>query len=315
MMNISLFLVSFADNKLSLQEKVRSATQVPKKRPEKISMKDSSVPVCKRLRDDLTILGLEEEVTAGVPAKKFSLPGCISNRELWDVNIEVQVSPADVVIINDMGPVSINKSLAEDTMVVMRVPEIVNALNNRECHYLEEVERVRNKVSELKGVIANVENDYTHFKENYVMQVGFINKLGQKEEEINTLKGPNESLTLELSKLKVEKTALENNLSLANEKLSALAEEKEKLESFLKSSGCWPQEGDVSLEEGSNELENFSRFALISRIHSLKKELILAQKSFNKALEEVKCLNPEFKLTTAEMSLLKLVEDGHLKAP
>jgi hypothetical protein len=71
----------------------------------------------------------------------------------------------------------------------------------------------------------------------------------------------------------------------------------------------------VSLEEGSNELENFSRFALISRIHSLKKELILAQKSFNKALEEVKCLNPEFKLTTAEMSLLKLVEDGHLKAP
>jgi hypothetical protein len=54
---------------------------------------------------------------------------------------------------------------------------------------------------------------------------------------------------------------------------------------------------------------------LISRIHSLKKELILAQKSFNKALEEVKCLNPEFKLTTAEMSLLKLVEDGHLKAP
>jgi predicted nuclease with TOPRIM domain len=118
--------------------------------------------------------------------------------------------------------------------------------------------------------------------------VGFINKLGQKVEEINTLKESNESLTLELSKLKGEKTALENDLSLANEKLSTMAEEKEKLERFLK-----------SLEDGSNELEKFSRFALISRIHNLESKIMKARESFNNALEQVKCRNPEVNLKTA----------------
>jgi cell division protein FtsB len=219
---------------LSLQEKVWSATQVPKKRPEKRSVKDSSGPINKRLRADLTILGTDEEVTTGVPATKFILPGFISNGELLDVNTEVQVSPA--------------------------------------------VERLRKKVIELKGMIA----------QGNVVQVGFINKLGQKVEEINTLKESNESLTLELSKLKGEKTALENDLSLANEKLSTMAEEKEKLERFLK-----------SLEDGSNELEKFSRFALISRIHNLESKIMKARESFNNALEQVKCRNPEVNLKTA----------------
>ncbi|GAU27381.1 hypothetical protein TSUD_55350 [Trifolium subterraneum] len=283
---------------------------------EKRSVEDGSDPVRKRSRADLTISGLREEVPVGVPTKKFILPGCISYRELLDVNTEVQVSPADIAIINDMGPASIKKSLMEDTMAVMRVLEIANTLNARDSRYLEDVERLRKKVSELKGEIAKVENDYSNYKEKYVVQEDFITELGQKVNEINTLKGSNESLTLELYMLVEEKITLENDLRLANEKVSTLAEEKEKLESFLKSFNSWPQVGDVSLEEGSNELKNFDRFALIAKIRTLENELLTsAQESFDNALAQVKCLNPEVEFKTAGMSLLKLVKDGHLKAP
>ncbi|GAU24839.1 hypothetical protein TSUD_157520 [Trifolium subterraneum] len=93
-------------------------------------------------------------------------------------------------------------------------------------------------------------------------------------------------------------------------------EQKTKLEDFLKSSGNWTLDREVSPINGSDELAGLNRATLIAKIHNLEGEMLnSAQESFDNALAQVKCLNPEIELKTEGMSVFMVIDGDHLTLP
>ncbi|XP_045827341.1 uncharacterized protein LOC123919463 [Trifolium pratense] len=219
---------------------------------------------------------------------KFILPACIGNNGLLDRNIAVQISPASVSIVNEMGPVSLKNDIAADTVAVLRILEVVNILNGRECRYLKEKCELHERVVKLKRKHTKLKNDFLNYKEKFKVHASIILDNTKKEEEIKELRRSQETWV----------------------------EEKTKLEDFLKSYGSRTLDGEVSTVDRSDELAGLDRATLISKIHNLEGEMLnSAQESFDNAFSQVKCLNPKIELKTEGMSVFMVVDGDRLTLP
>ncbi|PNX71355.1 transcription factor bHLH25-like protein [Trifolium pratense] len=219
---------------------------------------------------------------------KFILPACIGNNGLLDRNIAVQISPASVSIVNEMGPVSLKNDIAADTVAVLRILEVVNILNGRECRYLKEKCELHERVVKLKRKHTKLKNDFLNYKEKFKVHASIILDNTKKEEEIKELRRSQETWV----------------------------EEKTKLEDFLKSYGSRTLDGEVSTVDRSDELAGLDRATLIAKIHNLEGEMLnSAQESFDNAFSQVKCLNPKIELKTEGMSVFMVVDGDRLTLP
>ncbi|MCI32895.1 hypothetical protein A2U01_0054109, partial [Trifolium medium] len=112
----------------------------------------------KRARVDLELGDKEVDSSGDVPTAKFILPACMGNNGLPDRNIAVQVSPASVSIVNEMGPESLKDEIAANTVAVLRILEMVNILNGRECRYMKEKGELQERVVKLKRKLTKLKN-------------------------------------------------------------------------------------------------------------------------------------------------------------
>jgi hypothetical protein len=124
------------------------------------------------------------DLTMDVDHKKFVLPSCFSERELFEKNSALTVSPTETSIIMDLGVVGRRKEIARGAAAVMRLLEMVLVLNDKEQSSVKDLNEARARNEELEGQVLKLETEFTDYKEKYVIQSTYVTELRVKKEEL-----------------------------------------------------------------------------------------------------------------------------------
>jgi uncharacterized membrane protein len=124
------------------------------------------------------------DLTMDVDHKKFVLPSCFYERELFEKNSALTVSPTETSIIMDLGVAGRRKEIARGAAAVMRLLEMVLVLNDKEQSSVKDLNEARARNEELEGQVLKLETEFTDYKEKYVIQSTYVTELRVKKEEL-----------------------------------------------------------------------------------------------------------------------------------
>ncbi|GAU44847.1 hypothetical protein TSUD_112210 [Trifolium subterraneum] len=173
------------------------------------------------------------------PTEEFVIPPAMGHDCMMDGKTRMKISDADQTILASMGPESIRNVVAESSVAVFKLLEVVTFLNGRECKYLQERDEA-----------------LAHAK-------GFGDRLTAVEKDLSS-----ETKALKESQAKVAQ--LEKDLRDAKEEEGKLKERmgelEEKLSSMTLTSAADEEEKKV---DPAGTYANFSPAGLISKIYEL----------------------------------------------
>ncbi|MCI33161.1 hypothetical protein A2U01_0054377, partial [Trifolium medium] len=81
----------------------------------------------------------------GVPAADFVLPPAFGHEQLFDGQTRMLVPEAAAAIMDDLGPEALRNEIANSSVAVLKLLEVVTHLNGRECQYLKERDAARKR--------------------------------------------------------------------------------------------------------------------------------------------------------------------------
>jgi hypothetical protein len=111
----------------------------------------------------------------GVPARRFVLPAVFAHGgNVFDESTKVIIPEADQAIMTDMGPESLKNVITESSMHSMKLMEIVNFLNTRERHFVDERSKLEKRMKGLEkshkkmdAELKKARQDYEELGANY----------------------------------------------------------------------------------------------------------------------------------------------------
>ncbi|MCI44583.1 hypothetical protein A2U01_0065822, partial [Trifolium medium] len=72
-------------------------------------------------------------------------------------------------ILDDMGPEVIKNEIANSSVAVFKLLDIVNYLNGRECQYLREKDAAQKKVNDLDHKLFEMKVSFDDYKNKYAL--------------------------------------------------------------------------------------------------------------------------------------------------
>ncbi|MCI77765.1 hypothetical protein A2U01_0099035, partial [Trifolium medium] len=72
-------------------------------------------------------------------------------------------------ILDGMGPEALKNEIADSSVAVFKLLEIVNYLNGKECQYLKEWDVARKKVVDLGLKLSGTETAFDDYKNKYAL--------------------------------------------------------------------------------------------------------------------------------------------------
>ncbi|MCI28337.1 hypothetical protein A2U01_0049537, partial [Trifolium medium] len=148
----------------------------------------------------------------GVPADDFVLPPAFRHTKLFAGQTKVIIPDAEKAILDGMGPEALKNEIADSSIAVFKLLEVVNYLNGRECQYLKERDIARKKVNDLGQKLTNMKVSFNDYKEKYALQETLITDLEKAEGKLAELVKERDVLTLEVKELKEKIAGLEEKL-------------------------------------------------------------------------------------------------------
>jgi multidrug resistance efflux pump len=117
--------------------------------------------------------------------------------------------------MTDMGPDSLKNVIVEASMSSMKLMEIANFLNARECHFVQERSRLEKRMTSMEKNCKNMDAElkkarpsyqelgakYDAYKDKYQLQVELTQTLATKKEEAERLAKEKESLMARVTEL------------------------------------------------------------------------------------------------------------------
>jgi hypothetical protein len=237
----------------------------------------------------------------GIPAKRFVLPAVFAHGgNVFDGSTEVIIPEANQAIMTDMGPELLKNVIAESSMHSMKLMEIANFLNARECHFVDERSKMEKRMRSLekghKKMDAKLKKarqefeelgaNYDAYKDKYQLQVELTQTLQTKEEEAERLAKEKESLSARVAEL-------EGQLK----KLTILDEEEKN-------------------EDPHGEYVNTSHGSLIWQLIDAQNSAVdMATSSFQNVVAQIQILNADVELKLEGLDECKEVLDGAIRTP
>ncbi|GAU44720.1 hypothetical protein TSUD_88040 [Trifolium subterraneum] len=195
----------------------------------------------------------------GKAVAEFVLPPAMGHDCLLDGKTTVKIPEADQTILASMGLESLRNVVAESSVAVFKLLEVVTFLNGRECKYLRERDEARALAKDFGERLTVVEQD--------LLARG--KALEDSEAEVAKVKKGLEDAKGEEEKLKGKIAELEEQVS----GLSLVEEEEKKL-------------------DPAGTFAKFSRADLIAKIYQIgDMQLDVASSSFQNALAQLQVLN------------------------
>ncbi|MCI06046.1 hypothetical protein A2U01_0027101, partial [Trifolium medium] len=77
------------------------------------------------------------QLQPGVPADDFVLPPTLGHTKLFSSQTKVIIPNSEHAIMDGIGPEALRNEIADSTVIVFKLLEVVNFLNARECKYLK----------------------------------------------------------------------------------------------------------------------------------------------------------------------------------
>ncbi|MCI48402.1 hypothetical protein A2U01_0069645, partial [Trifolium medium] len=103
----------------------------------------------------------------GVPVADFVLPPVFGHTQLFDGQTKVVVPDAEKAILDGMGPEAIKNEIANSSVVVFKLLEVVNYLNGRECQYLRERDVAQKKANDLGQKFLEMKVSFDDYRNKY----------------------------------------------------------------------------------------------------------------------------------------------------
>jgi cell division protein FtsB len=213
----------------------------------------------------------------------------VVDRELFEKNSALTVSPTKTSIIRDMGVASRRKEITRGAAAMMRLLAMVLVLNDEEQSSVKDLNEARARKEELECQVLKLETDFTNYKEKYVIQSTYVTELREKKEELARVVKSMEDLKLEY------------------------AEEKKTLKARIDS-----LEAAVALaQDDPDEVKMLvTRAELVDKIKLLEQDVLDSVKyGFDNAIAQLRIVNPEVELNTKGTRMPRRVVDGVIVIP
>ncbi|MCI40259.1 hypothetical protein A2U01_0061492, partial [Trifolium medium] len=106
----------------------------------------------------------------GVPAGDFVLPPTFGHTKLFDGQTKVVIPDDEKAILDGMGPEALKNEIADSSISIFKLLEVVNYLNGRECQYLRERDIARKKANDLGQKLSEMKVSFDDYKNKYALQ-------------------------------------------------------------------------------------------------------------------------------------------------
>ncbi|WJX95592.1 histone deacetylase [Trifolium repens] len=225
----------------------------------------------------------------GNPSKKPRCEENVVDRELFEKNSALTVSPTKTSIIRDIGVASRRKEIARGAAAMMRLLAMVLVLNDEEQSSVKDLNEARARKEELECQVLKLETDFTDYKEKYVIQSTYVTELREKKEELARVVKSMEDLKLEYAE---EKKTLKARIDSLEAAVAPAQDEPDEVKMLV------------------------TRAELVDKIKLLEQDVLDSVKyGFDNAIAQLRIVNPEVELNTKGTGMLRRVVDGVIVIP
>ncbi|MCH80195.1 hypothetical protein A2U01_0000959 [Trifolium medium] len=107
---------------------------------------------------------------------------------------------------------ALKNEIADSSVAIFKLLEVVNYLNDRECQYLKKRDVARKKVNDLGQKLTEMKVSFNDYKEKYSLQETLITDLQNVEGKLAEVVKERDALALEVKELKEKIVGLEERL-------------------------------------------------------------------------------------------------------
>jgi len=213
------------------------------------------------------------------------LPKVWSEPDRCGPNATLYLDDPELRVIQDLGPAGRSKAIIEGVIATMKALEVATTLN------------IVSLDSEVRVNALGQERD------------ALTAKVAALEEDARSQKFVAEERDRQIAALRQQIEETQMSLTTANAKKVSLGEEKVSLEAALK-------RASMPGEDETEFIAALSRVDLVDRVGELEGSLLDAvQLGFNRAVAQLKVVNPGVELCVEGLHHLSDVEDGVIKPP